>query len=107
MYRHMDGGVSADLSDSSDTWTGKETIGGRLLTSPVRYALPQVNIFSNGQDLNQLNRVFATGHGLALCGKSFPNFMADNARYIRNLVVARRRLPSALVRGKQVGQQDL
>jgi hypothetical protein len=33
--------------------------------------------------------------------------MADNAQYIRNLVVARRRLPSALVRGKQVGQQDL
>lgn len=107
MYRHMDGGVSADFSDSTDSWTGNRTIGGRLLTSPVRYALPQVNIFSNGQDLNQLNQVFATGYGLALCAKSFPNFIADNAQYIRNLVVARRELASALVHGQQVGQQDL
>ena len=111
MYRHLDAGVSADFSDSTDSWTGNKTIGGRLLgrllTSPVRYALPQVNIFSNGQDLNQLNQVFATGHGLALCANWFPNFMADNAQYIRNLVTARLELASALVYGQQVGQQDL
>jgi len=110
MYRHMDGGVSADFSGSSGTWTGTQTIGGRLTTSPVRYALPQVNIFSNGQDLNQLNQVFATGQGLALCTnwRSTPDsFMFDNAPYIRNLVQARQDLASALVHGQQVGQQDL
>jgi hypothetical protein len=107
MYRQLDAGVSADFSNSTDGWTGNKTIGGQLLTSPVRYALPQVSIFSNGQNLNQLNQVFALGHGLALCAKSFPNFIANNAQYIRNLVVARRELPSALVHGQQVGQQDL
>jgi hypothetical protein len=112
MYRHVDGGVSADLYDSGPAFTGTKTIDGRLLTSPIRYALPQVTFFSNGEDLNQLNQVFAIGHGLALCtnwspGTLFPDFIFDNAQYIRGLVKARQDLASALVHGAQAAQQDL
>jgi hypothetical protein len=116
MYRHVDGGVSADFADSGGGFTGWSTIGDQLLTSPVRYALPQVNIFSNGQDhkgqdlvgaLNRLNQIFATGHGLALCANWFPNFISNNAPYIKSLVQARQNLASALVYGRQVASQDI
>jgi hypothetical protein len=107
MFRHIDAGVSADFHDSTPGFTGTSTIGGRLLTSPIRYALPQVTFFSNGQDLNQLNQVFATGHSLALCANWGSNFMTDNAQYIKGLVLSRHNLASALVHGQQVAQQDL
>jgi hypothetical protein len=66
MWRHVDGGVSADFLPSDNVFTGSSTLDGRLLVSPIRYGRPQINVFSNGLDLNGLNQVFATGHGLAL-----------------------------------------
>ena len=109
MWRHVDGGVSADFNPSGGAFTGASTLQGRLLTSPIRYGAPQINVFSNGTDLNQLNQVFATGHGLALCTNwdIKPNFIYENAQYIQTLVRARRTFASALVHGRQVAQQDL
>jgi hypothetical protein len=107
MWRHVDGGVSADFNPSGGGFTGVDTLGGSLLTSPIRYALPQINVFSNGTDLNELNQVFAVGHNLALCTNYGSNWIQANAAYIQKLVQARRDLASALVHGSQTYQLDV
>ncbi len=83
-------------------WSGN--LGWTLLTSPIRYATPLINVFSNGTDLNELNQVFAVGHNLALCTNSGSIWIQANAAYIQQLVQARRDLASALVHGAQIYQ---
>jgi hypothetical protein len=107
MWRHVDGGVSADFNPSGGGFTGVDTLGGRLLTSPIRYATPQINVFSNGTDLNELNQVFAVGHNLALCTNWGSTWMQANAAYIQTLVQARKDLAPALVHGSQISQLDV
>ncbi|NGZ07845.1 MAG: hypothetical protein CV088_00435 [Nitrospira sp. LK70] len=109
--RHVDGGVSADFHDATDTFTGAETLGGRLIASPVRFGVPQINFFSNGQNLSQMNQMFASGQSLALAGNwlpaipsNFKNFMRNSANYIKRLVTARRTFADALVSGTQIDQ---
>lgn len=104
MWRHVDGGLSADFNNSSATFTGRTTFNQMLLGSPVRYGLPQINIFSNGKNLNELNQVFAAGHSLALSTNRPGSFMYDSAAYISRLVSARRTLAAALIDGGQVDQ---
>jgi hypothetical protein len=69
-----------------------------------------MNVFSNGLTLNQLNQVFATGHGLALSTNfqtPSDNFIFQNSAYIRGLVQARQALASALIYGSQIAQLDV
>lgn len=92
---HVDGSLDATFA-----W-GRERNGDRLLASPVRFLLPQINVYSNGRDLNQLNQVFAAGHGLALGPFSLPD-----ADYIRRLVTIRQQYKDTLVYGPQVYQPE-
>jgi hypothetical protein len=64
--RHWNGGLSADFA-----WMA-EINQQRILASPVRYGIPEVNFMSNGRTLNELNQVFAAGHNLALCDAQLP-----------------------------------
>jgi hypothetical protein len=91
--RHWHGGLSADFA-----WMA-EINQQRLLASPVRYGIPEVNFMSNGRTLNELNQVFAAGHNLALCDIHLPL-----ANYIKPLVEIRQRFKDALIYGAQVYQ---
>ena len=59
---HWDGGSASDLA-----WGGAYTqSNGRLWASPIRYAMPNPNFFVNGNSLDSVNQVIASGHNLAL-----------------------------------------
>ncbi len=60
---HWDGGSAADLSPWNTLFKEDQ---GKLLASPIRYAMPNANFFVNGGNLGGLNQVFAAGHNLAL-----------------------------------------
>lgn len=94
---HDHGGISADFA-----WK-RATNQGRLLASPVRYGIPEVNFTTNGLDLNELQQVYAAGHNLALCCNKAgeKNFIKDNAPYIKQLVQLRQRYKDALIYGRQ------
>ncbi len=91
--RHWHGGLSADFA-----WLSRIN-QGRILASPVRYGIPEVNFITNGRTLNELNQVFAAGHNLALCDTHLPF-----ASYIRPLVEIRQRYKDALIYGSQAYQ---
>ena len=93
LSRYWDGGLSADFA-----WLAAQN-QHRMVASPVRYGLPEVNIFTNGRNLNELNQVFAAGHNLALLNANLPD-----APYIRSLVEIRQKYKDALIHGKQVAQ---
>ena len=97
--QHWDGGISADFA-----WLRYRN-RGRIIASPVRYGLPQVNFISNGTTLNELNQIYAAGHNLALCcnwGRDKgDNFINLNAAYIKNLVNIRQTYKDALIYGQQ------
>ena len=93
LSRYWDGGLSADFA-----WLAAQN-QRRMIGSPVRYGIPEVNIFTNGRNLNELNQVFAAGHSLALLNANLPN-----AEYIRKLVRIRQEYKDALIHGRQVGQ---
>ncbi len=93
LSRYFDGGLSADFA-----WLAAQN-QHRMLGSPVRYGIPEVNIFTNGRNLNELNQVFAAGHSLALLNANLPD-----AKYIRTLVQIRQKYKDALIHGKQVNQ---
>ncbi|MCZ7544948.1 MAG: DUF6259 domain-containing protein [Anaerolineae bacterium] len=95
LAQHVDGALDATFA-----WL-YDLNGGQLLASPVRYALPEANIYSAGRNLNQLNQVFAAGHSLALA----PHWLPD-ADYIRRLVEIRHDYRDALVYGWQAYQPD-
>jgi hypothetical protein len=61
---HWDGGSAADLSPWNTSLFAEDQ--GKLLASPIRYAMPNANFFVNGSNLGGLNQVFAAGHSLAL-----------------------------------------
>lgn len=91
--RHWHGGLSADFA-----WIARQN-QGKILASPVRYGMPEVNFVSNGRTLGELNQVFASGHSLALSNAHLPW-----ASYLRTLVEARQQYKDALVYGAQVYQ---
>ncbi|MDI7276335.1 MAG: DUF6259 domain-containing protein, partial [Anaerolineae bacterium] len=69
--------------------------GGRLLGSPLKYAFPGANVFTNGYTLAQLNQTFALGANLAV-GPAWE----EHADHIRSLVQLKRRLGDALIYGR-------
>lgn len=106
--RHVDGGVSGDLYFLWERGANAD----RIVGSPVRYGMPNVNFFGNGRDLAELHQVFAAGHNLALCTpcwvdkndadpRTGPDFMWAAQGHIKALVDARKRFKDALVYGRQ------
>ncbi len=93
LSRYWDGGLSADFA-----WLAAQN-GHRMIGSPVRYGMPEVNIFTNGRNLNELNQVFAAGYGLALLNANLPD-----SEYIRTLVEIRQKYKDALIYGRQICQ---
>lgn len=93
-----DGGLSADF--------GFETSRGitKIVASPVRYGMPEENIYSNGRDLNELQQIYAAGHNLALCCNWPGTFMNKSAPEIRTLLEIRQKYKDALVYGQQAYQ---
>ncbi len=91
--RHWDGGLSADFA-----WLAAQN-QNRIIASPIRYGVPEVNFYSNGRNLNEFNQVYAAGHNLALCFAQLPE-----ASYIKPLVEIRQRYKDALIHGKQTYQ---
>ncbi|MBZ5607640.1 MAG: DUF6259 domain-containing protein [Acidobacteriia bacterium] len=88
--RHWHGGLSTDFA-----WRSQIN-QGRILASPVRYGIPEVNFITSGKTLNEMNQVFAAGHNLALCDAQLPF-----ASYIRPLVEIRKKYKDALIYGSQ------
>ena len=90
---HWDGGLSADFA-----WLGPQN-QQKVLGSPVRYGMPEINIYSNGNNRNEMNQIYAAGHSLALANLHLPE-----APYIRKLVEIRQKYKDALIYGKQTYQ---
>lgn len=90
MMQYADGYLDATFA-----WM-RELNQDRLLASPIRYAYPPANYYSNGRTLAQLNQVFAAGHNLALD----PRWLPD-AEHVRQLVKLRRDWADALIDGRQ------
>jgi hypothetical protein len=102
MGHHWDGGLSADFTFPDSVRANRD----RILASPARYGIPEVNYISNGGNLNELHQIYAAGYGLALCcnGPVNPagqNFIQSNADHIRNLVKIRQGYKDALIYGRQ------
>ncbi|HIJ74911.1 MAG TPA: hypothetical protein HPP83_12495 [Candidatus Hydrogenedentes bacterium] len=93
MHEYVDGGL-----DASFAWL-RAINDDRIVASPIRYAMSEANVFSNGRDINGLNQVFAAGHNLALDAHWLPH-----ADYVRRLVQIRKRYKDALVSGAQAYQ---
>ena len=93
-----DGGLSADFGFSLGRGISK------IVASPVRYGMPEENIYSNGRDLNGLYQIYAAGHNLALCCYWPGTFMYKNAAQIRTLVQIRQKYKDALIYGQQAYQ---
>lgn len=114
---HLDGGLSADFA-----WLSGQN-DNQIIASPMRYGLPNDDVFSNGricaqaspcddegsgaysitnvQHLNQLNQIYAAGEGLALSQLELPN-----ATYVKKLVRLRQTYHDALIQGTQTYQPD-
>jgi hypothetical protein len=88
--RVWDGGLSADFA-----WLAAQN-RNKILGSPVRYGMPEMNVFSNGRNVAELNQVFAAGHGLALL-----NANLSDAEYICRLVRIRQQYKHLLIYGQQ------
>ncbi len=91
--RHWHGGLSADFAWMAGINQEK------ILGSPVRYGVPEVNFMTNGRTLGELNQMYAAGHNLALCDAQLPL-----ANYIKPLVEIRQRYKDALIYGSQAYQ---
>lgn len=79
---------------SQNVW-GDTTTAEGILASPVRYA-SNVNFITNGNNIAELNQVFAAGFSLAVSDY----WNADSA-YIKKLVQIRRDYTDAMVYGEQ------
>jgi hypothetical protein len=98
---HCHGGLSSDF------YPGIHQQGGlsnqsKITGSPVRYGMPSRRYFSNGRDLNELNQIYAAGHGLALCGTQFTD--PKERAYVAHLVRVRQSYADTLIRGQQLYQ---
>ncbi|MBE0654843.1 MAG: hypothetical protein IH594_13665, partial [Bacteroidales bacterium] len=93
--RHWHGGLSADFA-----WLANQN-QHRIIASPVRYGVPEITIFGNGRNLNELNQIFAAGHSLALSNADLPM-----ALYIKRLVDIRQEYKDALIYGSQLYQPE-
>jgi len=93
--RHWHGGLTADFA-----WL-KGVNHGRIVASPVRYGIPEINFITNGRNLNELQQVFAAGHNLALSDDDLPS-----AAYVKKLVNIRQQYKDALIYGAQSYQPE-
>jgi len=93
--RHWHGGLSADFM-----WL-KGTNQGRIIASPVRYGIPEVNFITNGRSLNELQQVYAAGHNIALSDENLPS-----ADHVKRLIEIRQQYKDALIYGRQAYQPD-
>jgi hypothetical protein len=93
--RHWHGGLSADFA-----WL-KAVNQGRIIASPVRYGIPEINWMTNGRNLNELQQVYAAGHNLALSDEDLPS-----AAYVKQLVEIRQEYKDALIYGHQAYQPE-
>lgn len=97
MTRHIDGAVSGEFAPSLHHGMPPLT---EVRATPTRYRSPVTNIFSNGQDLNVLNQVYAAGHNLAVVGGA-ATFMSGIEPYIKRLVTKRKLYADPLIEGGQ------
>lgn len=86
---YNDGGWAAQ-----NVW-GDTTQAEGILASPVRYA-SNVNFITNGNNIEELNQVFAAGFSLAVS-----DYWNNDKAYINQLVQIRKDYCDALVYGKQ------
>lgn len=93
LSRYNDGGWTADFA-----W-GKTISTGKILASPLRYGIPEANIYSNGKNINELQQVYAAGFGLAMS-----DAWVAQADYIKKLVDLRVQYKDALIYGRQTYQ---
>ena len=98
---HWDGGLDADFGLNFAERAANQY---RLIAAPARYAIPELNIFSNGLSIGELHQVYAAGYGLALCSNWPGSFMFDSADHIRKLVETRGQYKDALIYGNQTHQ---
>jgi hypothetical protein len=99
---HIHGGFSADFAfrrNSNEFPTGDSK--SRIMGSPVRYGMPEINYFTSGLDLNELHQTYAAGHGLALCANWEGTWIHTNELHIRKLVKIRQEYKDALIYGQQ------
>lgn len=90
---HWHGGLSADFAWLADLNQN------RIIASPVRYGIPEINFISNGRNLNELQQIYAAGYNLALT-----NFHLVWSQYINQLIKIRQDYKDALIYGKQLYQ---
>ncbi len=90
---YWDGGLSADF-----VWLAHQN-QRKLLASPARYGVPNLNLYSNGHDRNETHQIFAAGYSLALANAHLPD-----AAYLSGLVHIRQRYKDALIHGAQAYQ---
>jgi hypothetical protein len=91
--RHWAGGLSADFA-----WSALAN-QNRIVASPLRYGVKEVNFISSGRTLNETNQIFAAGYTLGLCNAQLPW-----AASLKPLVEIRQKYKDALVYGDQVYQ---
>ena len=90
---YWDGGLSADF-----VWLAHQN-QRKLLASPARYGVPNLNLYSNGHNRNETHQIFAAGHSLALANAHLPD-----ASYLSALVHLRQNYKDALIYGAQIYQ---
>jgi hypothetical protein len=93
--RHWHGGLSADFM-----WL-KGVNQGRIIASPVRYGVPEINFITNGRNLNELQQVYAAGHNIALSDEDLPS-----AAHVKRLIEIRQQYKDALIYGRQAYQPE-
>ncbi len=84
--------------DGSFVW-GLQVNGGPVQSSPLKYAFPEANVFTNGWTLAHLNLAFGLGWNLAV-GPPWE----EHAGYIRRLVRLKREYKDALIYGRVLPQ---
>lgn len=90
-----DGGLSGDF-----LW-GKTVSDPRIMASPVRYGMPEANLFITGETLSQLKQCYAAGYNLAVS-----YYWEQHQGYIRDLVMLRQKYKDAMIDGKQEFQPE-
>ena len=93
--KYTDGGFSGDF-----LW-GKTVSDPRILASPVRYGMPEANLYINGSTLSELKQCYAAGYNMALS-----YYWEGNQAYIRKLVELRQNYKDALIYGEQEYQPE-
>ena len=95
LVRYNDGGWTADFA-----W-GKTVSNPIIISSPLRYAIPEANIYSNGDTISHLKQVYAAGFSLALS-----YHWEEHKEYIKKLVELRQQYKDAMIYGRQEYQPE-